>query len=261
MAESTPVPPPIRLDTSGSVATITLDSPRTRNALSRVALKMLAGHLETIDRDPDVAVVHLRSASRVFCAGVDLGEVLDRGMEEQASALVALQRQMLALSKPIVTEVAGPVRGAGLALIGASDAVVASESADFAVSEVRLGLAPSIVSLTLLPRLTDRAAADLFLSARRVSAEEAGATGLVTCTVPDDDLADAVREVLEDIQRGHPLGLRETKKLLNRSILLSIERYGRSAASQSASLFASDTARGLIAEFLNGGSRAATRTS
>src|SRR3982751_6773419 len=103
----------VHLDVAGQVATITLDSPHNRNALSRQLITELFERLEEAAADDDVRVVVLRSADRVFCSGADLSEAASGSMTEGAGALVELQRGILTFPKPIVTRLGGPVRAGG----------------------------------------------------------------------------------------------------------------------------------------------------
>ena len=240
----------VHLDVADGVATVTLDSEHNRNALSRQLVTEMADRLAQADADADVRAVLVRSAHRVFCSGADLSEAASGGMEEGARAIVALQRQIATAGTPVVVELAGPVRAGGLGIVGAADVVVAAESVTFALTEVRLALAPAVISLTLLERLTDRAAAELFLTGRQFDAREAQAAGLVTRAVPDADLADAVSAVLDGLVQGYPQGLRETKRLLNHDLVARIDALGGDVAAQSARLFGSDEAREAMTAFL-----------
>ncbi|GAA2073050.1 enoyl-CoA hydratase family protein [Aeromicrobium halocynthiae] len=240
----------VHLETAAGVATVTLDSERNRNALSRQLVGELADRLEQADADESVRAIVVRSAHRVFCSGADLSEAASGGMQEGARAIVALQRQIAAAATPVVVELAGPVRAGGLGIVGAADVVVAAESVTFALTEVRLALAPAVISLTLLERFTDRAAAELFLTGRTFDAAEAQRVGLVTRTVPDDALGDEVAGVVGDLVKGYPQGLRETKRLLNHDLLARIDALGEQVAAQSADLFGSAEAREAMAAFL-----------
>ena len=147
----------VHLEVADDVATITLDSPHNRNALSQQLVRELYERLQAAEADPAAKVVVLRSSGRVFCSGADLSEASTVGMEEGARAMVRMQRQIVALDKPVVTVLAGPVRAGGIGIVAASDIVLAAEEANFALTEVKLGLAPAVISLTVLPRLTSRA--------------------------------------------------------------------------------------------------------
>ncbi|MGJ9411819.1 enoyl-CoA hydratase-related protein [Aeromicrobium sp. CF4.19] len=240
----------VHLGIDDAVATITLDSEHNRNALSRQLVTELAAHLATAEDTEGVRAVVVRSAHRVFCSGADLSEAAEGGMAESASAIVALQRRIATMGVPVVVELAGPVRAGGLGIVGAADVVLAGESVTFALTEVRLALAPAIISLSLLERFTDRAAADLFLTGRTFDAAAAQRAGLVTRAVPDDALADEVSAVVDDLVKGYPQGLRETKKLLNHDLVARIDALGEQVAAQSAELFGSDEAREAMMAFL-----------
>ncbi|GAA1552264.1 enoyl-CoA hydratase family protein [Kribbella hippodromi] len=196
-------------------------------------------------------MIVVRSALEVFCSGADLSEATTVGMGVGAQRMVDVQRAIVANPKPVVARVAGPVRAGGIGIVAAADLSVAGESASFALTEVRLGLAAATISLTVLPRLTDRAAAYTFLTGNAFDALEAARLGLVTLTVPDSELDAAVGTVLESLLKGVPQGLRETKKLLNRTLLADIDARGNELAELSAGLFGSPAAQEAMLAFLN----------
>lgn len=233
----------------GDLATITLDSPHNRNALSRQLIGELGERLDRAAAD-DVRVVLLRSADRVFCSGADLSEAATGSMQEGARAIVDLQRRILTHPKPIVTRLAGPVRAGGLGIVAASDLVLCADEVTFAFTESRLALAPAVISLTVLPRLTSRAAADTFLSGRTFTAAEAVAMGLVTRSVPAEELDAAVAQTCADLAAAHPQGLRETKALLARSLVANLDEGADAMVELSARLFGSDEAREAMTAFL-----------
>ena len=240
----------VHLEVADAAATITLDSEHNRNALSRQLVTELGEHLATADADESVRAVLVRSAGRVFCSGADLSEAASGGMEDGPAAIVALQRRIATIGKPVVVELGGPVRAGGLGIVGAADIVVAAQSVTFALTEVRLALAPAVISLSLLARLSPRQASDVFLTGRTFDATEAERMGLVTRSVPDDRLAEAVQAVLADLGKGFPQGLRETKALLNHDLVARIDALGDDVAAQSARLFGSDEAREAMTAFL-----------
>jgi enoyl-CoA hydratase/methylglutaconyl-CoA hydratase len=143
------------------------------------------------------------------------------------------------------------VRSGGLGIVAASDVVVCSEDVTFAFTESRLALAPAVISLSVLPRLTSRAAYDTFLTGRTFDAAEAAAMGLVTRTVPDAHLDEAVTAVCDELGKAHPQGLQETKALLARPILANLEANADDLVALSARLFGSDAAREAMLAFLS----------
>lgn len=237
----------------GSIARITLDSPHNRNALSRRLVTELGERLAAADADPDVRVVVLASAGRVFCSGADLSEASGGAMTEGTRAIVDLMRSIVTLSKPVVARVAGPVRAGGIGLVAACDIVLASEEASFALTEVKLGLTPAVISLTVLPRLTSRDAAYTFLTGETFGGVEAARMGLVTEAVAADALDDRVAEVCASLATGAPQGLRETKALLARDLVARIDAQRDDLAALSARLFGSDEAREAMTAFLSRG--------
>lgn len=241
----------VHLRIDSGVATVTLDSPHNRNALSRRLVTELLAALDAAGADASVRAVVVAAEGPVFCAGADMAEAAEHGMGEGARALVALQRQIVALPVPVVVRLHGPVRAGGLGIIGAADVVVAVDTVTFAFTEVRLGLAPAVISLTTLPRLSDRAAAYACLTGDTFDAVEAVRIGLVTRAVPAAELDAAVTSVVTSLQQGSLQGLRETKALLTAPLLDRIDRLGDEVAAQSARLFASDEARAAMRAFLD----------
>jgi methylglutaconyl-CoA hydratase len=241
----------VHLATAGGVATITLDSPHNRNALSQQLTGELLAHLEAADADDAVRAILIRSAGEVFCSGADLSEATTVGMGVGAQRMVDVQRAIVAGTKPVVAQVAGPVRAGGIGIVAAADISLAGHDASFALTEVRLGLAAATVSLTVIPRLTDRGASLTFLTGEGVDGAEAERLGLVTRSVPDFELDAAVADVLSSLLKGVPQGMRETKKLLNRRLLADIDARGTELAALSANLFGSDAAREAMLAFLN----------
>jgi len=233
------------------VATITLDSQHNRNALSRQLVTELFAALQSADKDETVKVVVLQAAGPAFCAGADLSEAATTGMEEGTRTIVRLQRTIVALTKPVVVKVQGPVRAGGLGLVAAADVAIAASSVSFALTEVRLALAPAAISLTILPRVDARSASYAMLTGEPFDAAKAVQMGLLTQAVPDAELDDAVAGVVAALAKGSPQGLRETKRLLVRDLVQHIDAHGEDMAHLSARLFGSQEAREAMTAFLN----------
>jgi enoyl-CoA hydratase/methylglutaconyl-CoA hydratase len=238
-------------DADEGVATITLDSPHNRNALSRQLVTELFDRLETAERDDAVKVVVIRSSGRVFCSGADLSEATSQGMEQGAREIVRLQRLIVTMGKPVVVEVGGPVRAGGIGIVAAADIAIAAEDATFALTEVKLGLAAAIISLTVHHRMNPRAASLTTLGGEVFTGTEAAAYGLVTTAVPADRLADEVRALCATLATGTAQGLRESKRILNHDLLERIDTRGEEMAALSARLFGSEEARQAMTAFLS----------
>jgi enoyl-CoA hydratase/carnithine racemase len=240
----------VHYDVAEGVATITLDSPHNKNALSRQLVGELVERLERAGADADVTVVLVRQEGNVFCSGADLSEATTDGMEEGARRIVELQRLVVTLEKPVVTRVAGAVRAGGIGIVAASDVAISADDATYALTEVKLGLAAAIVSLTVHARMSPRAAALTTLGGEVFTGAEAAAYGLVTRAVPAGELDLAVAGVCRQLATGTPQGLRESKRILNAGLVHRIDEQGADMAALSARLFASDEARAAMTTFL-----------
>ena len=228
------------------VETLTLDSPQNRNALSAALVGDLAAALTDAGKDPGVRAVLLTHTGNTFSAGADLRD------PPESDALVGLLRQIVELPKPVVARVTGHVRAGGLGLLAACDIAAASAQATFAFTEVRIGVAPAVISLTLLPRTDPRALARYYLTGERFGAVEAARLGLVTAAGEDDAVdVDAVLEpVLDGIRRASPRALAETKRLLTARVLETFDQDAADLTALSARLFASAEAREGMTAFL-----------
>ncbi|MEU0247152.1 enoyl-CoA hydratase family protein [Streptomyces sp. NPDC006235] len=225
-----------------AVETLTLDSPHTRNALSAALVGELAEALADAGRDPGVRAVVLTHTGNTFSAGADLKD------PPPPEALVALLRRIIDLPKPVVARVTGHVRAGGLGLLAACDIAAASTEATFAFTEVRIGVAPAVISLPLLPRTDPRALSRYYLTGERFGAAEATATGLLTTHA--DDVDTALAPILDGLRRSAPDALAETKRLLTARVLEAFDRDAAVLTALSARLFSSPQAREGMTAFL-----------
>ncbi|MGJ0117769.1 enoyl-CoA hydratase family protein [Williamsia sp. MIQD14] len=245
-----------RSDESG-VATLALDSPGNRNALSPALTGQLREHLAAVDTDPSVRSVVLTHTGGTFCAGADLSAAMSSGLSPQEAsaagteAMIAILRAIITSTKPVIARIDGHVRAGGLGIVGACDIVVVGPATTFALTEARLGLAPSMISLTLLTKMDSRAASRYFLTGEKFGPREAADIGLVTVAEGDADaVATTVGRLTADIAKASPQGLRESKKVVNSVVIELFERYAEQRRTESAELFASDEAREGMSAFL-----------
>jgi enoyl-CoA hydratase len=230
------------------IARIALDSPRNRNALSAALVEQLTGALTEAGADDTVRAVELTHTGSTFCAGADLTEASQGGMQAGATRLLSLLRDIVTLPKPVVGSIDGHVRAGGLGLVGACDIVLAGQASTFAFTEVRLGLAPAAISLTTLPRMDPRAASRYYLTGETFDATTAARIGLITEAV--DDIEAGTLAVLDALRACSPQGLRETKPLLTAGMADAFEARAQALAEQSARLFASEEAAEGMRAFL-----------
>ncbi|MET9916046.1 enoyl-CoA hydratase family protein [Streptomyces sp. NPDC006435] len=227
------------------ITTLALDSPANRNALSAAMVDELATALDACMADDTVRAVVLTHTGNTFCAGADLTAPPD------PYALVALMRRIVALPKPVVARVTGHVRAGGLGLLGACDISAAGPGASFALTESRLGLAPAVISLPLLPRTDPRAATRYYLTGERFDADEAARIGLITLAVgPGEDIDEALAPVLDGLRKASPQGLKASKELVTATVLESFDQHAEDLIARSAALFASADAREGMTAFL-----------
>ncbi|MGH3314333.1 MAG: enoyl-CoA hydratase family protein [Streptomyces sp.] len=235
--------PLVRGSCEQGITTLTLDSPHNRNALSARLVGELHAGLARAAADAETRAVLLTHTGNTFCAGADLRE----GSGSPAD-LAALLRTIVELPVPVVARVGGHVRAGGTGLLGACDISVAGPGASFAFTEARIGVAPAVISMPLLPRLDARAAARYYLTGERFDAAEAARIGLVTLAGEDPD--ELLVPVLDGLRRGSPQGLAESKRLVTAEVLRVFDRDTDSLAELSARLFASEEAREGMTAFL-----------
>jgi enoyl-CoA hydratase len=239
----------------GAAARIVLDSPHNHNALSTALVHQLRQVLSDAAEESGVRAVVLTHTGTTFCAGADLAQAAGRDpgdvAVDRAHEMTHLLRAILELPIPVIAAVDGHVRAGGLGLLGACDLVVAGPASTFALTEARIGVAPSIISLTLLPKMSPRAAGRYFVTGERFDAAEAAAIGLITLAADSaEDMDAAVAALLANIAKGSPQGVAASKALTTASILADFDRHAEELAKQSAALFVSDEAREGMLAFL-----------
>ncbi|OBH49415.1 enoyl-CoA hydratase family protein [Mycobacterium mantenii] len=239
-------------DTGGPYARLTLNSPHNRNALSTTLVNQLHQGLRDAAADPAVRAVVLGHTGGTFCAGADLsesggGDAFDMAVA-RAREMAALMRAIVSSPLPVIAAIDGHVRAGGFGLVGACDIAVAGPRSTFALTEARIGVAPAIISLTLLPKLSARAAARYYLTGEKFDAAQAAEIGLITEAAEDVDAA--VDKLIADIGRGSPQGLAASKALTTAAVLAGFDRDAERLAEESARLFVSDEAREGMLAFL-----------
>jgi len=191
------------------VATITINRPERRNALSWTVMSELRSAFEEAKADHEVRVVVLTGAGdKAFCAGADLtGMRADAGWAEVHDGrgeLARLFRTMWELGKPIVARVRGYALAGGFGLCLACDLVVAADDAQFGTPEIDVGLWPYMITVPLVRSMPPKVALELMMTGRRVSADEAMRIGFVNRVVPVDELDAAVAEVANTLAAKSP---------------------------------------------------------
>jgi methylglutaconyl-CoA hydratase len=205
---------------AAGVATLTLNRTGRHNALSAGLIDALADALATLEAEPRVRVVVLTGAGNTFCAGADIEEMREAAdasvadNERTAARLADLLARLDQLAKPTVARVQGNAFGGALGLISACDIAIAADTAWFALTEVRLGLVPAMISPYVVRAIGERQARRYFLTAERMDAAMAERTGLLHRVVPAAELDAAVAGITAELLRGAPGAQAEAKQLL-----------------------------------------------
>jgi methylglutaconyl-CoA hydratase len=194
---------------TNDVATITLDSPANRNALSQQLLAELLAALDAAEQ-ANARVVILTHTPPAFCSGADLKERAT-GLVDSTSFIAAIER-LGTTSAPVIAAVDGPARAGGVGLMAACDLIVVNSSVNFAITEVRLGVAPAIVTAPILQRCSWSRLAAAYLTGEPFDAARALDIGLITHVT--DDVGATVAELTRAILQGGPHAVAATKALL-----------------------------------------------
>ena len=234
------------LDSRG-VFTITLDDPDRRNALSQELSRSLLEAMTRVEDDPQVQMVVLTNLGSSFCSGADLSE-RNSDVEIMIDPL-GLAHQIMNSTKVWVGRIAGHAVAAGTGLAAACDISVAHSDAKFGFTEVRLGVAPAVMSTICLPKMGLGDARSAFLRGRLFNGAEAARIGLINTAVPPEDLDDEVAAVVDDLLLGGPEALTATKDILRKVPAMHADERTAWAKARSAELFSSQEAREGIAAF------------
>lgn len=243
----------VRSSTSGGVCTVVLDDPDNRNALSAALLAELTDVLDAAEADDSVRVIVVTNTGSVFCAGADLSERSgrsDRPAPTRSVAAVDVFARFGRSAKPYVGRIAGHCVAGGMGLAAAMDISIALDTARMGFTEVRVGVAPAMISVLCLPKMRRADARSAFLRGSRFSAVEAARMGLVNAAVPAEDLDAAVDAAVKDLLAGAPSGIAASKRLLARVPHLGVDEAFAWTSELSAELFAGDEAKEGMAAFL-----------
>ena len=233
----------VHLEVTGGIATVTLDSPANRNALSGALMTGLQASLGAAIADDRARLIVLTGAGPVFCSGADLKERGGAGPGAGPGGLVAILKQIWHSPKPVIARVNGSTRAGGIGLIAACDIAISVDGATFAFSEVRLGLIPAIISVVVLPKLGVTKGMELFLTGDAFAAREAVEFGLLNAAVPADQLDETVGRLSGSILKGSPAALAGCKRLVREVPDMDLDAAFDLTSRWSAEFFASEEAR------------------
>ncbi len=211
--------PDLLIEDNGSVRTITLNRPDAKNTLTGPMLRGLVSAIADADSDDAIRLVVLTNTGTIFCAGADLSEsrpgVSGMGDDGDGTALsdlfVAIQESTI----PVIGKIDGHAVGGGVGLMAACDLSYVRSDAKIGFTEVRLGVAPAVISVVCLPKLSRADAMETFLMGERFSPARAAEMGLINGSVDHDRLDSHVRRVIKKILLGGPAGVAAAKQIVN----------------------------------------------
>lgn len=235
----------VETKTADGVMTITLDDQATRNSLSVQLLAEFMTAIDEAETSANVRVVVLTNRGSTFCAGANLAERSRRadGEVKDGVEMSEVFRRIRHSPKPFVGRLAGHCVAGGVGLAAVMDISVAIDTAKFGFSEVRIGVAPAIISVVCLPKMRLADAQSAFLRGNRFSANEAVRMGLINAAVPPEAIDDEINAIVDDLLAGEPHALAVAKQLTNSLGSMTEEAAFAWTTQLSKELFHSDEAR------------------
>ena len=210
----------IRISAQGGVATVVLSRPDVRNAFNDEVIAELSQAFIQLGDDPQVRAIVLMAEGPAFCAGADLNwmrRMADYSREENeqdAEKLAFMLRTIYECPKPTIARVQGDVYAGGMGLVACCDMAVSVDTANYCLSEVKLGLIPATISPYVIRAMGPRASHRYFLTAERFSAQQAQRIGFVHEVVPADQLDATVSTWVQALLAASPNAIKECKKLV-----------------------------------------------
>ena len=211
------------------IACLSLNRPKTHNALDEASVNLLVNYLHELEENPSVRVIVLKSIGNVFCAGVDLKWIASHDLRISANSnsgvqkLAQLMRILHKHVKPTIAVVTGATYGGGIGLVACCDIAIASHDANFCFSEVRLGLIPAIISPYIIRAIGERIALRYFLTAEHFDAQEAHRIGLVHSVVTATEMDTYIKTITDALMAGGPNALSRTKALVHKVSALPLD--------------------------------------
>ena len=241
----------VRVELDGAAATVTLDRPEKRNALSLALMEELIDALRRVSRTPGVRAIVLAGAGPAFSAGHDLGEMVgrDRAFYDRLfDVCTELMETIHRLPQPVIAKVHGIATAAGCQLVAACDLAVAAEGARFATPGVKIGLFCSTPMVPLTRAIGRKRALEMLLTGEMISASTALEWGLVNRVVPAEALDEAVAELVEKIARSSPLTVAIGKEAFYAQVELDEHRaYDLTKSVMATNALAGDAQEGICA--------------
>lgn len=242
---------PVRTETRGPLSIVTLADEENKNALGADLVDQLRGAMSAANADSDVRAMVVTNTGNTFCAGANLKErSRNKDKTSDSNGFERLLNEIQESPTPVIGRIAGHVVGGGLGLAAVLDISIAADDVTFGFSEVRLGVAPAMISVVCLPKMRRGEALEAFLRGTRFSASRATELGLINHAVPRAELDGEVEAVVDDILKGGPAALAAAKRLVYEVPAMDQSEAFSHTAKISGELFASEEAAAGMKAFL-----------
>jgi len=245
----------IQLKSESRVATITLNRPDKRNAISYELIDDLLAAFDEVARSSALVLI-LTGAGKAFCSGMDLenlkaltGRTPEQSLKD-SHTMARLFRSLYDFPKPTIAAVNGPAIAGGCGLATLCDFTLAVPEAKFGYTEVRIGFVPAIVSTFLLRQVGEKHARDLLLTGRIIATDEAFRIGLITEIVAPENLLGRAGELAAQLMENSPASLASTKHLLSAQARAELDVQIEAAIRENAAIRATPDFREGVASFL-----------
>jgi methylglutaconyl-CoA hydratase len=244
------------LECKDNIATITLNRPDKRNAISPAMIADIQSVLDTVEKNHATRVVIFTGAGKAFCAGMDLDTLAALATQtpaenqEDSRRIAKLMRRIWSFPRPMIAAVNGAAYAGGCGIATLCDFTIAVPEAGFGYTEVKIGFLPAIVSVFLTRQIGEKRSRDLLLTGRIVSAQEAREFGMVTEVVPADNLMQRAHELAATLIAASPNSLARAKHLLTSAAAASVDHDLERAIMENARIRSTADFKEGVASFL-----------
>ena len=245
----------LKLEMEGELATITLNRPEKRNAITAQMIEELLAALDEAEASPARAVI-LTGTGKAFCSGMDLDALAAVARQspeqnrEDSKRMAGLLRRLWSYPKPLIAAVNGPAVAGGCGIATLCDFTLAVPEARFGYTEGRVGFIPALVAVFLVRQIGEKRTRDLLLTGRILDATEAHHIGLITRVVPAEKLMETARELAASVMASSPTSIARTKQLLCAFAEQEVDRELERAIEENARIRATPNFREGVAAFL-----------
>jgi len=247
----------VTYEKDGRLARVTFNRPEIHNAFNGTVIEEMADVFARIDKDDDLRLVLLTGKGKSFCAGADLNwmrGVIKQSFEEnlaESNALADLFYAVYTCRRPVIGRINGAAIGGGTGFVAVCDIAIAARSAKFSFSEVKIGVVPACIGPYVVKKMGEGKARELFITGERMNGDRAYEVGLVNRVVDDDQLDQAVDDLVKSVLSSGPEAVAMAKRLVSAVPGMTPEQFKPFTAEMIAKLRVSDEGQEGMDAFLN----------